>query len=60
MAQIGGNFFSTIHNLGFRLIPAITNFVSKSIPGLTNGVLNNLGTFGMDKILGNGLKNRPS
>ena len=60
----GGALFSSLLNLGARLIPKIapiaTKIGTKVLPGLSSGILSSLGNFSMDKILGKGVQNRPS
>ena len=58
--QRGGSLFSSLLPLFGKMLPAVTSVASKVLPGLPSGVLQSVGSFGMDKILGNGLQNRPA
>ena len=40
-------------SLGAKMLPVATNLASKVLPGLATGALGSIGTFAMDKILGN-------
>ena len=41
-------------SLGAKMLPMASKVETKVIPGLATGVLNSLGSFGINKILGNG------
>ena len=58
--QQGSSLWSTIAALGARTLPKVlpmaSSAVSKILPGLATGALSDLGSFGMDKILGQGVQ----
>ena len=60
IAQRDGSLRSSIAAVGVRAIPKALpmalSAVSKVLPGLATGALSSLGSFGMDKILGQGVQ----
>lgn len=55
-AREGGSPATKIAALGTKALRYATNALSKVLPGLATGVLNSLESFGMDKILGQGVQ----
>lgn len=53
--QRGGSLFSSLIPLFSKILPAVTTVASKALPGLATGIVQSLGSFGMDKILGSGI-----
>ena len=54
IAQKGGSLFSSLLNIGTKLLPKAINLATKALPGLATGALSSLGNFATDKILGAG------
>lgn len=59
VVQKGGSLFTSLAALAPKILPTLTNLATKVAPGLVMGATTSLGNFGMDKILGQGLQNRP-
>ncbi|PFX18802.1 hypothetical protein AWC38_SpisGene16812 [Stylophora pistillata] len=59
VAQQGGSLFSSLLALGSKVlpkvIPTVTKFATKALPGLATGALTSVGNFVTDKVLGAGL-----
>ena len=54
VAQKGGSLFSSLLNIGTKLLPKAINLATKALLGLATGALSSLGNFASDKILGAG------
>ena len=55
LVQEGGALWSSLLNMGTRMLPYATKAVSKVVPSLATGALQALGSLGVDKIFGNGI-----
>ncbi|PFX29617.1 Pulmonary surfactant-associated protein D [Stylophora pistillata] len=58
VAQQGGNLFTSLLALGSKVLPkvlpTVTKFATKALPGLATGALTSVGNFVTDKVLGAG------
>ena len=54
LVQEGGSLWSSLFSLGTKALPYATKAVSKVAPALATGVLQALGSLGIDKIFGKG------
>lgn len=54
VAQKGGSLFSSLLNIGTKLLPKAMNLATKILPHLATGALSSVGNFATDKILGAG------
>ena len=54
LVQEGGSLWSTLFNLGSRMLPYATKAVTKAAPALATGALSGLASLGVDKIFGKG------
>ncbi len=54
IAQKGGSLFSSLLNIGTKLLPKAMNIATKILPSLATGALSSVGNFATDKILGAG------
>lgn len=54
IAQKGGTLFSSLMNIGTKLLPKAMNIATKILPALATGALSSVGNFATDKILGAG------
>ena len=59
IAQKGGTLFSSLLNVGTKLLPQAMNIATKILPALATGALSSVGNFATDKILGAGMRSRP-
>ena len=59
IAQKGGTLFSSLLNVGTKLLPQAMNIATKILPALATGALSSVGNFATDKILGAGIRSRP-
>ena len=55
IAKEGGNLFSSLANLGARVLPYAVKLLSKAVPALATGAVSALGSLGIDKIFGKGI-----
>ena len=55
LVQEGGALWSSLLNMGNKMLPYATKAVSKVVPSLATGALQALGSLGVDKIFGNGI-----
>ena len=51
----GGNLFSTLANIGAKVLPFAIKGISKAAPAVATGALGALGSLGIDKIFGKGI-----
>ena len=54
IAKKGGTLFSSLLNVGTKLLPQAMNIATKILPALATGALSSVGNFATDKILGAG------
>ena len=59
IAKKGGTLFSSLLNVGTKLLPQAMNIATKILPALATGALSSVGNFATDKILGAGMRSRP-
>ena len=55
LVKEGGSLWGSLLTLGAKTLPYATKAVTKVAPALTTGVLQALGSLGIDKIFGNGV-----
>ena len=55
IAKQGGNLFSSLANLGAKVLPFAIKGLSKAVPALATGVVSAMGSLGIDKIFGQGM-----
>ena len=56
VAKQGGSLFSTLASLGARVLPYAVKGLTKAAPALATGAISALGSLGIDKIFGKGMR----